>query len=144
MLTGRWPDAHRVRMNLDAKDAIFTRDIFQVARRAGYVTGLCGKNHAYLTARDADFWHEFGHEGGYKAPDAPADVAAFDAWLKTLRMGVAQQPTPFPLETQLSYRIVSGAIQFLDQANGRPFFLEVSFPEPHGPSQLPQPYWDMF
>ncbi len=144
MLTGRWPDAHRVRMNLDAKDAVFSRDIYQVARDAGHVTGLTGKNHTYLTDRDVDFWREFGHEGGYHAPDATPDVAAFDAWLKTLHMGVAQKATPFPLETQLSYRIVSEAINFLQQANGRPFFLQVSFPEPHGPSQAPKPYWDMF
>lgn len=144
MLTGRWPDAHRVRMNLDAQDAVFSRDIYQVARGAGCFTGLCGKNHTYLSARDVDFWREFGHEGGYVGPDAPPDFAAFDAWLKTLHMGVAQEPTPFPLEAQLSHRIASQAIDFLHEANGRPFFLQVSFPDPHGPSQVPAPYWDMF
>ncbi len=144
MLTGRWPDAHRVRMNLDAGDAVFAKDIFQVARDAGYFTGLSGKNHTYLTARDVDFWREFGHEGGYRAPDAPPDVDAFDAWLKTLHMGLSPEPTPFPLEAQLSYRIVSEAIAFLRQAEGGPFFLEVSFPEPHGPIQVPRPYWNMF
>jgi arylsulfatase A-like enzyme len=131
-------------MNLDAKDAVFCKDIFQVAREAGYLTGLSGKNHTYLSADDVDFWREFGHEGGYQAPNAPADAAAFDAWLKTLNMGVAKEPTPFPLEAQLSHRIVSEAIHFLQQTNGRPFFLEVSFPEPHGPSQVPNPYWNMF
>jgi arylsulfatase A-like enzyme len=45
MLTGRWPQAHRVRMNLQAKDAFFEKDIYQVARSQGYRTGLCGKNH---------------------------------------------------------------------------------------------------
>jgi arylsulfatase A-like enzyme len=61
MLTGRWPDAHRVRMNLDAQDAVFTKDIYQVARQAGYTTGLCGKNHTYLRPADVDFWREYGH-----------------------------------------------------------------------------------
>lgn len=144
MLTGRWPDAHRVRMNLDAKDAVFTRDIYQVARDAGYATGLTGKNHTYLTAQDVDFWREFGHEGGYRAPDAEPDIAAFDLWLKSLHMGVATEATPFPLEAQLSYRIVSEAIRFLRQAKEQPFFLQVSFPEPHGPSQVPKPYWNLF
>jgi arylsulfatase A-like enzyme len=144
MLTGRWPDAHRVRMNLDAKDAVFSRDIYQVARDAGYATGLAGKNHTYLTARDVDFWREFSHEGGYRAPDSSTDITTFDSWLPTLKMGVAHEPTPFPLEAQLSYRIVSEAIAFLRQSKDRRFFLEVSFPEPHGPSQVPQPYWNMF
>jgi arylsulfatase A-like enzyme len=143
MLTGRWPDVHRVRMNLDAEDAAFSRDIYQVARDAGYVTGLTGKNHTYLTARGVDYWREFGHEGGYHAPNAATD-ADFDIWLKTLNMGVSQQPSPFPLEAQLSHRIVSEAITFLQKANGRPFLLQVSFPEPHGPSQVPKPYWNMF
>ena len=144
MLTGRWPDAHRVRMNLDAKDAVFTKDIYQVAHEAGYFTGLSGKNHTYLTSADVDFWREFSHEGGYHSADAPSNVTAFDSWLKKLNMGVANEPTPFPLETQLSYRIASEAINFLHQAGSRPFFLQMSFPEPHGPSQVPKPYWNMF
>lgn len=144
MLTGRWPDAHRVRMNLDAKDAVFAKDIYQVAREAGYFTGLSGKNHTYLTSADVNFWREFSHEGGYRGSDANSDIAAFDSWLKTLDMGVAHDPTPFPLEAQLSYRIASEAINFLHQADGRPFLLQMSFPEPHGPSQVPNPYWNMF
>lgn len=144
MLTGRWPDAHRVRMNLDAKDAVFTKDIYQVAREAGYVTGLAGKNHTYLNAADVDFWREFGHEGGFRSPNASPDIAAFESWLTKLDMGVAEEETPFPLEVQLSYRIVSEAINFLHHAGSRPFFLQMSFPEPHGPSQVPKPYWNMF
>lgn len=144
MLTGRWPDAHRVRMNLDAKDAVFTKDIYQVAHEAGYFTGLSGKNHTYLTSADVDFWREFSHEGGYRSPDADSDVAAFESWLKNIDMGVAHEATPFPIGVQLSYRIASEAIDFLHRAGGRPFFLQMSFPEPHGPSQVPKPYWNMF
>ena len=144
MLTGRWPDGHRVRMNLDAAEAVFTKDIYQVSKQAGYKTGLTGKNHTYLKPGDVDFWREYGHEGGHRDPDAPADVANFEKWLKKLDMNVSSEETPFPLEVQLSYRIVSDAIKFLHQANNQPFFLQVSFPEPHGPIQLPKPYWDMF
>src|SRR5882762_8297473 len=38
MLTGRWPEAHRVRMNLQAKDAFFSQDLYQVAKQQGYRT----------------------------------------------------------------------------------------------------------
>ena len=144
MLTGRWPDAHRVRMNLAAPDAVFTKDIYQVAREAGYKTGLAGKNHTYLKPSDADFWREYGHEGGHRDADAPTEVSEFEEWLKKLDMNVSQKATPYPLEVQLSYRIVSDAIGFVRQANGTPFFLQISFPEPHGPIQVPKPYWDMF
>jgi arylsulfatase A-like enzyme len=143
MLTGRWPDAHRVRMNLDAHDAIFSQDIYQVAKARGYRTGLSGKNHTYLTASDADFWSEYGHEGAIGKRGSQEDQE-FDSWLHTLDMGVAQEETPFPLASQISHRIVSDAIGFLEQKDERPFFLQVSFPEPHGPSQLPKPYWNMF
>ena len=58
--------------------------------------------------------------------------------------GVSQEAAPFPLETQLPYRIVSNAIEFLDSTGDRPFALWVSFPEPHNPYQVPRPYFDMF
>ncbi|MEO6982690.1 MAG: sulfatase-like hydrolase/transferase [Edaphobacter sp.] len=35
-------------------------------------------------------------------------------------------------------------MDFLKAPGDAPFFLQVSFPEPHGPSQLPRPYWNMF
>jgi arylsulfatase A-like enzyme len=144
MLTGRWPDAHRVRMNLDPKDAVFSMDIYQVANDAGYTTGLCGKNHTYLKAEDVDYWREFGHEGAIGDRDSDDEVQSFESWLKRLNMGIAEEPTPYPLETQISYRIVSDAIEFLQHAGQKPFFLQVSFPEPHGPIQVPEPYWNMF
>src|SRR3546814_2052166 len=70
MLTGRWPQATRVRMNLDPQDAFFSQDVYQVAHDQGYRTALCGKNHTYKTAQGVDFWREYGHNKGYKAPGA--------------------------------------------------------------------------
>ena len=89
MLTGRWPEAHHVRMNLQADDAYYDEDLYHVARRMGYRTALVGKNHAYLKPEAADFWREYSHTGGYKAPDAPKELAAFDAWLNGLNYNVA-------------------------------------------------------
>ena len=56
MLTGRWPEAHRVRTNLDPEDAFFQKDLYQAAKEAGYRTGLAGKNHTYMKPHQADFW----------------------------------------------------------------------------------------
>ena len=142
MLTGRWADAHRVRTNLMPKDAYFKEDIYQVARSQGYKTALCGKNHTYLTAEDVDFWREYKHTGG---PAEEGSVnAAYDKWLVGRHFNVVDEPTPFPLEAQLPYRIVSDAIEFIDSAGSEPFFIQVSTPEPHNPEQVPKPYWDMF
>jgi arylsulfatase A-like enzyme len=144
MLTGRWPEAHHVRMNLQAKDAIFSQDLYQVAKQNGYRTALTGKNHTYLTKNDVDVWREYSHDGGYIASDAAPDVAAFDQWLKELHFNVALEPSPYPLETQIRYRIVTEAIKFIDDTAGQPFLLQLSIPEPHDPEQVPKPYWNMF
>jgi arylsulfatase A-like enzyme len=144
MLTGRWPAAHHVRMNLQAKDAFFAQDLYQVAKQGGYRTALTGKNHTYLTKNDVDFWREFSHDGGYIAPGAPPEVAAFEQWLKDLHFNVAMEPSPYPLTTQLPYRIVTEALKFIDESGDTPFLLQVSIPEPHDPEQVPKPYWDMF
>ena len=144
MLTGRWPEAHRVRQNSAIKDAYFDKDLFDVAKSRGYRTGLCGKNHTYLPPEKLDFWREYSHSGGWKAANAPKEVAEYDEWLARLNYGLSTTPTPFPVEAQLPYRIVTNAIEFMEQHGNSPFALEVSFPEPHDPEQVPRPYWDMY
>jgi arylsulfatase A-like enzyme len=144
MVTGRWPEAHRVRQNSAIKDAFFDKDLFEVARSRGYRTGLCGKNHTYLTSGRLDFWREYSHVWGWKPVNAPKEVVEYDEWLARLNYNLSDVPTPFPLETQLPYRIVTNAIEFMDDCGSSPFALEVSFPEPHDPEQVPKPYWDMY
>ena len=144
MLTGRWPDAHRVRMNLDANDAVYQKDVYEVAREQGYLTGLAGKNHTYLTKDRLDFWRGYGHGNGYIPPDAPPAYREFEAWLNETGFNFSGKPTPFPNEVQHPYRIVSDAIEFLTKAGQQRFCLQVSFPEPHDPEQVSAPYWNMF
>ena len=133
-----------MRMNLQAKDAFFSKDLYQVAADRGYRTALTGKNHTYLTAKDVDVWREFSHVDGYVPPDASAEVKEFEQWLKGLNFNVATDPSPYSLETQIPYRIVSEAIKFIDDSGEHPLLLQVSFPEPHDPEQVPKPYWNIF
>ncbi len=144
MLTGRWPEAHHVRMNLQADAAFFEKDLYGVAKGRGYRTALIGKNHTYLKKEDLDVWHEYFHDGGPVYPDSPQETANFDKWLKKLNFNISETATPYPLEVQLPYRIVSDAMQFIDSSAGQPFILQVSIPEPHDPEQVPAPYWNMF
>ncbi|MBI3280664.1 MAG: sulfatase-like hydrolase/transferase [Acidobacteria bacterium] len=144
LLTGRWPHAHRVRQNSASKAAYFDKDLFQVCKQLGYRTGLCGKNHSYLTEARLDFWRPYMHLNGYIPPQAPGEYAEFTNWMQRLNFGTPGQPTPFPLEMQFPYRIVSDAIDFIRGAGQQPFALWVSFPEPHNPYQVPKPYFDMF
>lgn len=144
MLTGRWPEATHVRMNLDAKDAYFTKDLYQVAKEQGYRTGLAGKNHTYLKEGALDFWRGYGHWEGWKPQNAPNEYFEYDKWMRELAADAALTPTPFPIEVSYPYRIVSDAIDFIDESANEPFILQVGFPEPHDPEQVPKPYWDMY
>ncbi len=144
LITGRWPEAHRVRQNSGARDAVFDKDLFDVVKAAGYKTGLAGKNHTYLKREKLDFWRQYTIMGGWKPANAPKETVEYDQWLKRMDRDVSHQPTPFPVETQLSHRIVSDAMEFIERYGDQPFALEVSFPGPHNPYQVPKPYWDMY
>ncbi|WP_193105125.1 sulfatase-like hydrolase/transferase [Brachybacterium sp. FME24] len=167
LLTGRFPTAHRVRQNSTARHASFGTDLLDVLRDAGYSLHFSGKPHMHPGPDDFDsysgpFFHDSGPSAGPDAspgasatpipsdrsdPPAPPDrdPAAFEQWLRELDHGVADVPTPFALEDQFPVRIVDGALQALDTAPAdRPQFTWVSFPEPHNPYQVPEPYFSMF
>ncbi len=110
----------------------------------GYRTGLTGKNHSHLTPSRVDLWRPFMHLDGWMPEPAPKEYVDFEGWMKRLNHATGQEPTPFPLEVQFPYRIVSSAIDFIDSAKDDPFALWVSFPEPHNPPPGPKPYFDMF
>jgi arylsulfatase A-like enzyme len=145
LLTGRFPTAHRVRQNSNAGAATFAEDLLDVVRKAGYSTHFVGKPHMHRGPDDFDsFRGPYMHTTGPEA-DRGAEDAEFDAWLRNLDHGVHPEPTPFPLERQLPYRIASGAIEAMDEADPeRPMFLWASFPEPHNPYQVPEPYFGLF
>lgn len=143
MLTGRYPSATRVRTNHNIGDAYYTEDLFDVFRKNGYAAGLVGKNHSHLTRDRADFWLECGHLG-IDGADRTAEEQAFDDFLKTTHFHMSIEPTPFPVECQIPYRLVSSAQRWIDSLEGAPFLLWLSFPEPHNPYQVPEPYYSMF
>ena len=144
MITGRWPDATRVRTNDQIKDAVYPTHLYRVAKESGYRTGLAGKNHTFLKSEDMEFWREYGLDAGWIPPDAPQSYHDFQKWIRSLHANVALEPTPFPRELQFPYRIISDAMEFMGQSDDRPFLLQVGFSEPHDPEQVPEPYWNMF
>ncbi|MEO3752436.1 sulfatase-like hydrolase/transferase [Streptomyces sp. B6B3] len=144
LLTGRFPKAHGVRQNSATAHARYGEDLLDVLRDAGYSLHMAGKTHIHRGADDFDtfaapYWHTSGPGGRTERE------RAFDDWLADLDHGVSSEPTPFPLECQLPYRIVSDAIDAVDaRPADRPFFLWLSFPEPHNPYQVPEPYFSLF
>ncbi len=143
LLTGRYPSAHRVRENRGSQYAYYHKDIIDVLKGKGYRTAMIGKNHSHLRPEMVDHWCGFSHDGGEGARRT-AQEEAFDDWLKALNHGVAQEPTPFPLECQGPFRMVSDAQRWVDSVHGHPFFMWLSFAEPHNPYQVPEPYFSMF
>nr|WP_269449695.1 sulfatase-like hydrolase/transferase [Auraticoccus cholistanensis] len=143
LLTGRFPSAHRVRQNSTARHACYERDLLDVLRDAGYRLHFAGKPHIHRGPEDFDAWAgPYWHTSG---PQRSEEQRRFDAWLHALDHGPSETATPFPLEVQLPYRIVDDAIAQLDEApTGQPGFFWVSFPEPHNPYQVPEPYFSLF
>jgi arylsulfatase A-like enzyme len=155
LFTGRYPKAHRVRQNGAIRHAVYQQDLVSLLRERGYAIGLSGKNHSHLRPADFDFCSAYNHQGqapqgageGTVAPRPPAETA-FDEWLTVLareRGALSLEPTPFPLECQLPQRIVRDALGWIDgRPADDPFFLWLSFPEPHNPYQVPEPYFSLF
>ncbi|HEX7352680.1 sulfatase-like hydrolase/transferase [Brachybacterium sp.] len=143
LLTGRFPTAHRVRQNSTAQHALFESDLLDVLRGAGYSLHFSGKPHMHPGPEDFDSYHgPYFHDSG---PERTREHEAFDRWLRALDHGVAEEPTPFPLSAQFPHRIIDGALEALTgTGEEEPFFLWVSFPEPHNPYQVPEPYFSMF
>jgi arylsulfatase A-like enzyme len=143
LLTGRFPSAHRVRQNSAAREVVRGADLLDVLDNADYSLHFAGKTHMYRAREDFDsfagpYWHERG-------PDETETQREFSAWMRSIDHGPTLEATPFPLECQYPYRIVSDAIAGLKSRDrDRPFFCWVSFPEPHNPYQVPEPYFSLF
>ena len=143
LFTGRWPSATRVRTNHNVQDAVYEQDLVGVLKAQGYATALCGKNHSYLDRSRFDHWFEASHNGGTDA-ERTAQEKEFDQYLTTLYHRADTQAAPFPLECQIPFRCVRSAQQFIETIQDRPFFLWLTFPEPHNPYQVPEPYYSLF
>ena len=144
LMTGRFPSAHRVTQNPAVGEAVFEADLPGVARAAGYKTALVAKNHTYLGPEDVDAFVEFGHDGRIGA-EVAGSAAEFDAWLASLRHRTPTEPAPFDGQVQNPHRIVDAALDWIATVpDDRPALLIVSFPEPHNPYQVPEPYFSMF
>jgi arylsulfatase A-like enzyme len=144
MLTGRYPSATRVRTNHNVGDATYEVDLVDVLKGQGYATAMVGKNHSHLTPQRVDHWFPLGHAGGWRQPGRSPEEEAFDQYLYDLHHRAAMVPTPFRLECQGPYRAVSDAMRWIDGLDDRPFFLWLTFAEPHNPYQVPEPYYSMF
>ena len=141
-LTGRFPKATRVKSNHNIEDAVYKDDLFSFARRNGYRTALVGKNHAHLKPQDADCWRPYNHFAQQGRVDEKAK--AFNRYLGTTDMYADYDPAPFGPEMQHPWRMVDDALAWIGNGDDKPFMMWLSFPEPHNPYQVSEPYYSMF
>ncbi len=141
-LTGRYPNATRVRSNHNIIDAVFDDDLFSVARQTGYRTAMIGKNHSHLKPENVDYWSPYDHVGQSKATDEKAKE--FNKYLSTTDIYADYNPAPFGAEMQQPSRMVDDAMQWIDGSDEKPFVMWLSFAEPHNPYQVSEPYYSMF
>lgn len=142
-LTGRFPNATRVKSNHNVIDAVYEDDLFGAAKKAGYKTALVGKNHTYMTPAHADYWRPYFHVGQH-AEDKSELARRFDEFLESTEYYAHLDPSPYGVEAQLPYRMVDDALQWIEQTGDDPFVMWLSFSEPHNPYQVCEPYYSMF
>ena len=130
-----------------------------ILKHCGYETAISGKLHFIPSNLDYgfDYFWSFANEGPGKLPRWPEDLAREHPDLKGRGLAPGSQPFPndplgrdlgklaYPKEDYQTFWITDRALDFLRVRNQeKPFFLFVSYLDPHSPSHLPDPYWSMF
>lgn len=142
-LTGRYPNATRVRSNHNIEDAVFKEDLFSVARQLGYRTAMIGKNHSHLKPHDVDYWSPYEHFGQPDRKDDP-QIDSVNRFLASTDVYACYDPAPVRAGMQQPARMVDEALQWIENDPESPFLMWLSFPEPHNPYQVSEPYYSMF
>lgn len=128
----------------------------QTLKEAGYKIGLSGKNHTF-TKEYAEKWFDFFEEyspwGKHIGTLSEADkeirkyrtTAGAPSRLGNLLLeGLIDYPEPFEEEICMTARIGDDAITFVEENRNHPFFLHMSFPAPHWPNFVCEPYFSMY
>lgn len=126
-------------------------------KEQGYAVGLAGKNHAFhddYFEQWFDCREEYGHWGKCHGNITDTDQKVSN-WLRDekrpgfenarmLMEGLIEEPMPFPREECPTWRIADDAIAFVQDNRESPFFLHCSFPDPHWPNVVCEPYYSMY
>ncbi|MGE4490673.1 MAG: sulfatase, partial [Kiritimatiellales bacterium] len=155
--TGIYP-SRRERFSNHVTNQIASVDwtYLEALKNKGYRIGLAGKNHTFQPSyfkQWFDFREEYGHWGKEVGELTPSDSA--DKQFRhsekrgatpggILVEGLIDAPEPFQENECMSARITDDALRFLEQDHGVPFFLHYSFPDPHWPTVVCEPYFSMY
>jgi len=128
-----------------------------ILKHQGYETAISGKLHFIPNNLDYSFelFWSFANEGPGKLPSWPQDIEKRRGRGAARRLEIRPFPKDplggdlgklgYPKEDAQTFWITDRALDFLGQRDqARPFFLFVSYLDPHSPSHLCEPYWNMF
>ena len=142
--SGRYVHANRSRSNL-----LLMRDgepdFTQLLHNAGYATGLSGKNHCYTRKQleeRFDFLAEYSHGGARNPAEGTPDYEV--AKHRQRAMYELMLEDPFPPEQCITARITDHAIDFVQKNKDKSFHLWLSYPDPHPPYMVAEPYASMY
>ncbi|HUV62643.1 MAG TPA: sulfatase-like hydrolase/transferase [Sedimentisphaerales bacterium] len=125
----------------------------------GYQTAISGKLHFLPPEQDFSFdsFWSFSNEGPGKLQNWPQYMDARHGKNSARRLVPGSQPfpddplgkdlgrLPYPKEDSQTFWITDRAIDYLrERDRQKPFFLFVSYLDPHSPSHLCEPYWSMY
>lgn len=147
LVTGRYPHAHRCREN-HARLGPGEPHLFRVLKAAGYRTGLVGKNHMFdprdmapLDIDRADAAEKKGlpPEWEWHLQEIGRDMVTRGSW-------AGARFHDLPEEFSTTHRIGSAAVEALETfaAGDDPFFLWVSFHDPHTPHTAPRRFESLY
>jgi len=172
IMTSRYPHATGCRRN-ETLMPPNEPHAFRIWKKAGFTTGLIGKNHCFVDQSDLDFLDivcEISHQGlaTINEPGETTDNKGM-AWVTPKELIAQSHSTRQNMPRQsptISYAITDHPIggygtsvitdqtlAFLEQmakghnlgpGMGDPFALWVSYPDPHEPYEVPRYYGDMF
>lgn len=130
-----------------------------VVKSLGYALGFIGKNHTFENRYLTDLFdvcQEYTEWGKVSGDINEADLAVM-RFRKTEKRkefqsvenigfmeGLIEDPEPFSEEHCITHRIVEDAVNLLKENSRKPFLLYCSFPDPHFPNVVCEPYYSMY
>ncbi len=142
--TGQYPSRHGLRANETFPLPENAPNLLPAFRQAGYATWLVGKDHVFgkqAQERLFDRVVEYGHAGRVGKDE---EIDPKERALRDLRKSAMRQKfvphEPSDARDAPTARITDAAIELVQGAGEKPFFLWLSYPDPHPPFVVAESY----
>lgn len=137
--TGQWASTHKCYSN-HHPGPMPSFSLPSLLREGGYFTGLVGKNHSFLTPDDLDWWSEDPRELQGEAQKQREDYLKKNPLLRTCFEAVPGGQNADP-----EHNKTNEALKFLrEKPKDKPFFLWLSYLNPHTPYQVSEPWFSQY